>query len=473
MVANGDLKTVAWFKDNPLFSMSKYQVREDPLGSVSLVKAILMEATGDGSIKSPPAPFILKIVTVARTQLLAFESAAVLAEWRAFIATVITDARPALGGGMLATASTSVSVETESEVVEAACIIEPYCGGLLKAAPGWRTFQKRYVWLDTEHLCLKYYDQGPSAVHLAKVLGGAFPEGLREDDEAAMKLVALAGMPVSVAMRDLRGEKGTIRLKGATVSLNAWGSEDGAGMLATSPTFSVSSEQGRVFAFVARHNSEKLEWASRVEAAICWANRIFERGSAILPPPRPGMDGASRSERLSRAGMKRMTMVAPTTVSTEEGVGTGPREAAAALLSARHDRIMGYIHKIGSTGSWTFRYMVLRGSVLSYYTDHNRRELKGSITLGLSALTGSGFPGKPPATKAPTDYKFHVVSASESAEDKVEASAARTLHTGVPVTMAARTYLFCAEDGDAAAKWVAAIAAVVEAHATVKNAKAS
>jgi hypothetical protein len=82
--------------------------------------------------------------------LLAFPSADALEVWRAYLQRCST------GGGAAAAAaagSAGAGVGAESS---------DFCGWLLKAAPGWKTFQNRFIVLDADKCALRYFEVGPT-----------------------------------------------------------------------------------------------------------------------------------------------------------------------------------------------------------------------------------------------------------------------------------------------------------------------
>lgn len=78
--------SLVWFRDNPLFSLTVYQVQEAPLGTLQLFDAVVEDYTPDLKKKLvTPTPYVLKVITPARTQLLAFDRKHLTAIWREYI----------------------------------------------------------------------------------------------------------------------------------------------------------------------------------------------------------------------------------------------------------------------------------------------------------------------------------------------------------------------------------------------------
>lgn len=363
VVCNRSAATLAWFASDPAFSLARYHVKEDPLGQIIVRGASLFTCEG---VKGTPQPNVLKIVTPERTQLLAFPTKEPMEKWRAFVARAadpLASAASGSGGAdtgagrMLVGAGGAGAISAAGGDAAAAVALpadpEDCCGWLLKAAPGWRTFQERYVVLDSEELTLRYYDSGPTAAQAAAALGGKLPPGVD-----ASRLPPLAGESASTLMKDLqkdRTPKGTVVLRGATVSTRAWSdSADAAGMLAQSPTFCVTAETGRLYAFVASSTMEMTVWTARIGQAIAEADRIFSQGifsagsKAAAGAGTSGGGGADDAAQISAAQARRVSMVVPFKKAAK-ALSASARSLGAPLhvtfLSAKDERASGYLHK--------------------------------------------------------------------------------------------------------------------------------
>lgn len=363
IVCNRSAATLAWFASDPAFSLARYHVKEDPLGQIIVRGASLFTCEG---VKGTPQPNVLKIVTPERTQLLAFPTKEPMDKWRAFVARAADPlaSTGVVGGGadvgagrMLVGGGGAGAIAAAGGDAAAAVALpadpEDCCGWLLKAAPGWRTFQERYCVLDAEELSLRYYDSGPTAAQAIAALGGTLPRGVD-----ASRLPPLAGETASTLMKDLakdRAPKGTVVLRGATVSTKAWSdSADAAGMLASSPTFCVTAENGRLYAFVASSGVEMTVWTARIGQAIAEADRIFSQG--IFGSGGGGGKGlgggaggaADDAAQISAAQARRVSMVVPFKKAAK-ALSASARSLGAPLhvtfLSAKDERASGYMHK--------------------------------------------------------------------------------------------------------------------------------
>src|SRR5262249_31430174 len=151
------VQTLAWFGDNPMFSMQKYNVMEEPLNQMPLAGAVLQDCTGNATIVAP-TEFKLKIVGKDRTQLLAFENAKSLTDWYDFLSLAVKGELPSLP------APPPSPVADPGRPTDLAQV-------LLKSAPGWRTFQYRYVFLDASECVVRYFDARPPTSLLQQILG--------------------------------------------------------------------------------------------------------------------------------------------------------------------------------------------------------------------------------------------------------------------------------------------------------------
>ena len=92
--------------------------------------------------------------------MLAFPSADALEVWRAYLQRCSTGGGGGGSGGAGSGAGTGSGAESSD-----------FCGWLLKAAPGWKTFQNRFIVLDAEKCALRYFEVGPT------VSAGEAPRG--------------------------------------------------------------------------------------------------------------------------------------------------------------------------------------------------------------------------------------------------------------------------------------------------------
>jgi PH domain len=433
VVANSTAGTLAWFQDDPSFSLAKYRVKEEPLGEVKLRGATIFTADGQPS-KVCPLPFLLKIVAPERTQLMCFATKEQQEKWRAFVqraadpvaAREAEEAERAAREGTkgatrpsVAHALTSASSLLSSEPVD-------FCGWLLKAAPGWRTFQKRYCVLDCEELNLSYYEKAPDVDELYRVLGDQMPQATESEDLPPIENDA-AREVIKLLMLGKMKPKGRIPLRGATISTKAWSSTgDAAGFLATSPTFSLTSESGRVYAFVASTKPEMAEWIARLQQAIDEADRVYHSGLLMGARPRAasgetGAEDADAGGEVTQKQARRLSTVVPfkrAARSTMAGSRAPGLPLYAAFLQNKNDRAAGYLYKVDKSGRrWAYRYFVLRGNVASYYADHTRRELKGSFTIGSNSRYQEGFPASASALEPPTEFLFTISAETEGTSD--------------------------------------------------------
>ena len=226
-----------------------------------------------------------------------------------------------------------------------------FCGWLLKAAPGWKTFQNRFIALDADKCSLRFFEGGPPPAILERLLGTAIPKGF---DELKIPTASGAAAREAIFAVDPTKERGDISLVGASVSVSSTGDS-------TAPAFAVTNEEGRVFAFV----------ATSPDAVALWVSAIG---------------------RLIAAGDRKRPVLA-----------TGTPYAG--FLASMDERGSGYMNKADSAGSrWSYRFFVLRGSTMSYYTDHSRAELKGSFRIGPDSTVRVGHLAT--TKNAPTEWKL-------------------------------------------------------------------
>ena len=137
-----------------------------------------------------------------QTMLLAFPSSEALELWRAHLTACCASAGAAPAGGSAGADSAD------------------FCGWLLKAAPGWKTFQNRFIALDADKCTLRYFEGGPPPAILERLLGTAIPKGF--DD---LKIPPASGAAAREALFavDPSKERGDISLAGASVSVSATG----------------------------------------------------------------------------------------------------------------------------------------------------------------------------------------------------------------------------------------------------------
>ena len=334
---------LAWYSDDPESTRGGSE-----LGSVYLVGAMLtvrppppVEATSAEARRG--YDHCLKVVTAERMLLLAFPTGDALEYWRSFLArcTTAKAASAAAGAASPAGKSSGAGMGGKSD----------FAGWLLKAAPGWRTFQNRFIVLDADKGTLRYFDGGPTTATLERLLNITIPPGFD-----ALKIPPVEGDAAREVLFSIEAskEKGDILLSGASVSISSTG--DGS-----APAFAVTNEEGRVFAFVGISADSVALWVSRIGRIIAEQERL-----------RPVL-----------------------------GKGT----PYAGFLASMDERGSGYMNKVDSSGTrWSYRFFALRGSVMSYYTDHSRSELKGSFRIGPGSSIKLGHQA---ATKnAPTEFKI-------------------------------------------------------------------
>ena len=134
-----------------------------------------------GAAPSPPSQrfalprllLALPRLFFARVQvlLLAFPSADALEVWRAYLQRCSTGGGAAAAAAAAGSAGAGVGAESSD-----------FCGWLLKAAPGWKTFQNRFIVLDAEKCALRYFEIGPTVSVGKRRARGAehwWEEGLR------------------------------------------------------------------------------------------------------------------------------------------------------------------------------------------------------------------------------------------------------------------------------------------------------
>jgi hypothetical protein len=288
---------------------------------------------------------------------------------------------------------------------------------------------------------LAYHDGGPTMDVIRRALGTA-----ASTLQHASQLAPVAGPAVTELTAKMGKPKGTIPLAGAALSVRPWREEEGGGTLGTTATFTLMTANGRVFGFVADDNDTMVTWMGRLDAGI----KDADAKVAAMVASGASLEGAQKT-RGSRFGLQAAlrastdaasaAAAAPVLTSLASGgsarsllhagsstmlkaSGADAASAASAVLSPAEERLLtsrgellsGWLFKADSAGKrWGLRFFVLRGNVLSYYTDDTERELKGSLTIGPFTLLQMGpgpdeIAGNPsrPSVSFPTPFHLYL-----------------------------------------------------------------
>lgn len=481
LVANAKTGTLTWFADNPAYSIAVYHVSEPAKGSLSLASCnvVLMPEKERVACRCPE-PFGLKIGTRDREQLLGFPDEPARDTWQQFIAGIATSGVAATTAAPPVAAAAAASTASRHGAGHAAggqghgLIPRPgvpanfHADFMLKAAPGWRTWTRRYFIIDPVAFQLYYFDDGPSHDAIALALGPTHPAA--RDATAAAHVLPLTGKPATEMLAAMGGPskaKHGVPLTGAVLNTEGFAESEGSGTLAEQPAFTVTTASGRVYRFIATNMEALQAWLDMIHAAILTADLAItqaqrRKGSSNAssgPPNLPGVPPGIVAPVPLRAG----GITPPSPVEADS------LARAHALVHAKTELITGWLHKSDKRGRrWTWRFWVLRGAVLSYYTDESRREQKGFINLAAwQYVTASPGPdtvhsaGKRPAVDFPTAFSLYlgpgpVSDATGAPPDRDE--------TGAPLSDdAKRMYFLAAESATDRQEWKECLLDVINA----------
>jgi len=258
----------------------------------------------------------------------------------------------------------------------------------IRAAPGWRTWTRRLCVLQPGTGALVYYDAALPPAAIAAALGAGHPAVSAPD---TLPLVTGGVAEGLLRAARLSGEKGDVGLKGAAVGVAVFSDSDAGGTLADMPSFTVTDAAGRVYRFVAASPGEMQVWLDLLAAEAAAADKA---GGGVLR--------AASDRALSAAA--------------GGDAGSGSSATALPMMASTAERAAGWMHKSDPRGGrWKRRFFVLRGTVLSYYTDDTRAEIKGSVDVAPASggvpkwlVEAGAGPARTPAITHPTPHKVYL-----------------------------------------------------------------